>query len=86
MADLNAGLSVHRLGAQRGLRAHAVVVPEPEAACTLAGSHLQRHLGIAGEVGVREVLRNILAELDTTLGLSGHPAIGDVGLDALRPA
>lgn len=41
-------------------------------------------LGIAGEAGVREVLRNVLAELDITLGLSGHTAIGDVGRDALR--
>ncbi|KRA25503.1 lactate 2-monooxygenase [Microbacterium sp. Root61] len=41
-------------------------------------------LGIAGEAGVREVLRNVLAELDITLGLSGHTTIGDVGRDALR--
>jgi len=41
-------------------------------------------LGIAGEVGVREVVRNMLAELDITLGLSGHTAIDDLGRDALR--
>lgn len=41
-------------------------------------------LGVAGEAGVREVLRNILAELDITVGLSGHTAIADVGVDALR--
>lgn len=41
-------------------------------------------LGIAGEAGVREVVRNVLAELDITLGLSGHTSIGDVGRDALR--
>ena len=41
-------------------------------------------LGIAGEAGVREVVRNVLAELDITLGLSGHTAVGDVGPDALR--
>ena len=41
-------------------------------------------LGIAGEAGVREVVRNMLAELDITLGLSGHTAIADVGRDALR--
>jgi lactate 2-monooxygenase len=41
-------------------------------------------LGIAGEAGVREVLRNVLAELDITLGLSGHTAIADVTRDALR--
>jgi lactate 2-monooxygenase len=33
---------------------------------------------------VREVLRNILAELDITLGLSGHTAIAEVTRDALR--
>ncbi len=43
-------------------------------------------LGIAGEDGVREVLRNIIAELDITLGLSGHSAVGELGRDALRPA
>jgi lactate 2-monooxygenase len=41
-------------------------------------------LGVAGEAGVREVVRNLLAELDITLGLSGHIAIADVGPDALR--
>ncbi len=42
-------------------------------------------LGIAGETGVREVIRNLLAELDITLGLSGHTAVADIGRDALRP-
>ncbi|MDZ8172917.1 alpha-hydroxy-acid oxidizing protein [Microbacterium xanthum] len=41
-------------------------------------------LAVAGEVGVREVLRNIVAELDITLGLSGHTRIAEVGRDALR--
>jgi lactate 2-monooxygenase len=43
-------------------------------------------LGIAGEAGVGEAVRNILAELDITLGLSGHTAIGEVGRSALREA
>jgi len=43
-------------------------------------------LAIAGEEGVREVLRNILAELDITLGLSGHASIEDLGRRALREA
>ena len=41
-------------------------------------------LGIAGEDGVREAVRNILAELDITLGLSGHTSIAEVGRSALR--
>lgn len=41
-------------------------------------------LGIAGEAGVREVVRNVLAELDITLGLSGHTSIRELGRDALR--
>ena len=41
-------------------------------------------LGLAGEDGVREVVRNILAELDITLGLSGHTSIAEIGRDALR--
>lgn len=41
-------------------------------------------LGIAGEQGVREVIRNVLAELDITLGLAGLTAIGELDRDALR--
>ncbi|MGC5223378.1 alpha-hydroxy-acid oxidizing protein [Micromonospora sp. DT81.3] len=43
-------------------------------------------LAIAGEAGVREVLRNHIAELDITLGLSGFTSIRDVGAEALREA
>ncbi|GAA5086644.1 lactate 2-monooxygenase [Microbacterium yannicii] len=41
-------------------------------------------LGIAGEAGVAEVLRNVLAELDITLGLAGFTSIADVDRRALR--
>ena len=41
-------------------------------------------LGVAGEAGAREALRNVLAELDITLGLSGHTAVRDLDRDALR--
>jgi lactate 2-monooxygenase len=41
-------------------------------------------LGIAGEDGVREVIRNVLAELDITLGLSGHASIAELGRHAVR--
>lgn len=43
-------------------------------------------LAVAGELGVREVVRNVLAELDITLGLSGHTAIADLDRDSLRAA
>jgi lactate 2-monooxygenase len=38
-------------------------------------------LAVTGESGVREVLRNLLADLDITLGLSGHARV-----DELTPA
>lgn len=41
-------------------------------------------LAVAGEAGVREVIRNVVAELDITLGLSGHTTVRDIGRDALR--
>lgn len=41
-------------------------------------------LGVAGEDGVREVLRNLLAELDITLGLAGLTAVEQIGPSALR--
>ncbi|MGB4136971.1 MAG: alpha-hydroxy-acid oxidizing protein [Microbacterium sp.] len=41
-------------------------------------------LGIAGEQGVCEVIRNVLAELDITLGLAGLTSVTDLDRDALR--
>ena len=41
-------------------------------------------LGVAGETGVREVIRNVLAELDITLGLAGLTAVTELDRDALR--
>lgn len=43
-------------------------------------------LGVAGEAGVVEVVRNVLAELDITLGLAGLTWIADVDRHALREA
>ncbi|MDW4574026.1 alpha-hydroxy-acid oxidizing protein [Microbacterium sp. M3] len=43
-------------------------------------------LGIAGEAGVREVVRNVLAEFDITLGLSGHTSVAELHREALREA
>ncbi|MEV4737329.1 MULTISPECIES: alpha-hydroxy-acid oxidizing protein [unclassified Microbacterium] len=41
-------------------------------------------LGIAGEVGVGQVVRNVLAELDITLGLAGLTAVAELDRDTLR--
>jgi len=41
-------------------------------------------LGIAGEDGVRQVLRGFLAELDLTLALSGHTSFAEVGREDLE--
>jgi lactate 2-monooxygenase len=43
-------------------------------------------LGIAGEAGVHEVIRNLLAELDITLGLAGCTSIGELDVAVLREA
>lgn len=43
-------------------------------------------LGIAGAAGVEEVARNVLAELDITLGLAGLTSIADIDRHALREA
>lgn len=42
-------------------------------------------LAIAGEQGVRDVIRNLLAELDLTLGLIGRAVLREVGGEALAP-
>ncbi len=42
-------------------------------------------MAIAGEEGAREALRNVLAELDLALGLSGNRSIAELGPDALDP-
>jgi lactate 2-monooxygenase len=41
-------------------------------------------LGVAGEAGVREVVRNVLAELDITLGLAGGTSIAELDRGVLR--
>ncbi len=43
-------------------------------------------LAVAGEAGVREVVRNHIAELDVTMALAGHRSIAEIGLQSLRPA
>lgn len=41
-------------------------------------------LGLAGEDGVRHVVRSILADLDLTIGLSGNRTLTDLSADTLR--
>jgi len=41
-------------------------------------------LGLAGEDGVRHVVRSILADLDLTVGLSGNRTLADLSADTLR--
>ncbi|MEE4026064.1 alpha-hydroxy-acid oxidizing protein [Gordonia sp. PKS22-38] len=41
-------------------------------------------LALAGADGARDVVANIIAELDLTLGLSGHTSVGDVNRDAVQ--
>ncbi len=41
-------------------------------------------LALAGEEGARDVMRNIIAEFDLTLGLSGLASVAELGPDALR--
>jgi len=40
-------------------------------------------LGLAGRVGVSEVIANVLAEFDLTLGLCGYASVAEVGADVL---
>jgi isopentenyl diphosphate isomerase/L-lactate dehydrogenase-like FMN-dependent dehydrogenase len=42
-------------------------------------------LSLGGQAGVEHVLRCLLAELDLTLALTGHPRIDSIGADALAP-
>jgi L-lactate dehydrogenase (cytochrome) len=41
-------------------------------------------LGLAGADGVRQVVSDVLAEFDLTLGLTGHTAVDQLSRDALR--
>lgn len=64
--------------------ADAVIALALGATAVAIGRPYAYGLGLAGEAGVREVVRNLLAELDITLGLSGHTSIAELGADALR--
>ncbi|MCD2440695.1 alpha-hydroxy-acid oxidizing protein [Agromyces sp. SYSU K20354] len=43
-------------------------------------------LAVAGSAGVREVVRNHIAELDLTMGLAGHRSVAEIGPDSLQAA
>lgn len=56
------------------------------ATAVLLGRPYVYGLAIAGEAGVREVLRNVRAELDLTMGLCGCPTVADIGPECVHPA
>jgi lactate 2-monooxygenase len=43
-------------------------------------------LAVAGESGVREVLRNFIADFDLTMGLAGCRSVAEIGPETLVPA
>lgn len=53
------------------------------ARAVLVGRPCVYGLALAGEAGVREVIRNMIAELDLTLALCGLTSVADLGPDAL---
>ncbi|MDQ3405196.1 MAG: lactate 2-monooxygenase [Actinomycetota bacterium] len=54
------------------------------ASAVLLGRPYVYGLALGGEEGVRHVLRSVLAELDLTLGLSGHRTLAELGATSLR--
>lgn len=54
------------------------------ARAVLLGRPYAYGLAVGGEAGVREVLANVLAEVDLTLGLLGAPSVGDLNRSFLR--
>ncbi|MGQ0839745.1 lactate 2-monooxygenase [Actinokineospora sp.] len=54
------------------------------ASAVLLGRPYVYGMALGGETGIRHVVRGVLADLDLTLGLSGHRTIADVGPDSLR--
>jgi len=43
-------------------------------------------LAAGGEDGVRDVIRNFVADFDLTMGLTGYRSVAEIGRDALIPA
>ena len=55
------------------------------ATAVLLGRPYVYGLAIAGEAGVAEVIDNVIAETDLTLGLIGRSSVADLGHDCLAP-
>jgi lactate 2-monooxygenase len=56
------------------------------ARAVLVGRPWAYGLAIAGASGAEAVLRNLLADFDLAMGLSGHRSLGELGPDSLRRA
>ena len=54
------------------------------ASAVLVGRPFAWGLALAGEAGVRQVISDVLAEFDLTLGLTGHTAVDELSPDILR--
>ena len=54
------------------------------ARAALLGRPFAWGLALVGEDGVRQVVSDVMGEFDLTLGLSGHPAVGDLSPAVLR--
>jgi lactate 2-monooxygenase len=56
------------------------------ASAVLLGRPYVYGLAVGGEAGVREVIENVIAELDLTLGLAGGSSVAEVGPELLAEA
>jgi L-lactate dehydrogenase (cytochrome) len=56
------------------------------ARCVLLGRPYCYGLAVGGEEGVRDVLKNLLADIDLTLGLAGCASFAEVGPEILTEA
>ena len=64
--------------------ADVVVAVALGASAVLLGRPFVWGLAVAGERGVRQVVSDVLAEFDLTLGLTGHTSVADLSPDILR--
>jgi isopentenyl diphosphate isomerase/L-lactate dehydrogenase-like FMN-dependent dehydrogenase len=56
------------------------------ARCVLLGRPYAFGLAVGGEAGVRDVLLNLIADLDLTLGLAGYSSFAALGRESLVAA